>query len=383
MKSLKGKLLDSMPALDLSHGENSVLRALVNRMGGGKDRCWPSNKTIAKEVSLSARSVRRYLAALVKKGVLRTEARFLSNGRQTSNIYTASWCPDTVLDKAHKTYDARGDADIGVRHMADMGVRVGRTRMSSPTLGSEIEKASSIKGDEIALSGKSHGNPHIEPSYEPKEGTSDKKRRRFLYAFKARKEKTELSREKRNMNSMNSDKKRDAAKFPKGIKASDVIATKGQYGKKASLSDDKKNVVRIWRELVYKYNSADFIPAVTAKEAGMLKAINKHCTEAGLSYTTQLDLALGRWGAFVTAGVTDSGGYTRPVTPSVSFVAGHINTLIKLTPPRKYVKPVEVKSESKPKLTITLKEKVDEGDRLATVEDYRIAFGRGKKGDSK
>lgn len=49
--------------------------------------CWPAIKTIARDTSMSASTVKRALADLVQCGLLRKERRFRENRGNTSNRY--------------------------------------------------------------------------------------------------------------------------------------------------------------------------------------------------------------------------------------------------------------------------------------------------------
>ena len=50
-------------------------------------QCWPSLKTIAKDTSMSKRTVQRAIDDLVKYGVLEKECRTRENGGSSSNNY--------------------------------------------------------------------------------------------------------------------------------------------------------------------------------------------------------------------------------------------------------------------------------------------------------
>ena len=49
--------------------------------------CWPSIKTIARELSISDRTVRRAIQDLQKAKLIRKEYAYRSNGSNTSNRY--------------------------------------------------------------------------------------------------------------------------------------------------------------------------------------------------------------------------------------------------------------------------------------------------------
>ncbi|MGB4661252.1 MAG: helix-turn-helix domain-containing protein [Mobilitalea sp.] len=49
--------------------------------------CWPAIKTIAKDTSLSASTVKRAIADLIRCGLLNKEYRYRENGGNSSNRY--------------------------------------------------------------------------------------------------------------------------------------------------------------------------------------------------------------------------------------------------------------------------------------------------------
>ena len=51
-------------------------------------RCWPSIRTIGRELGLSRSTVKRALEDLVKSGYLKKEPRYRENGSKSSSLYT-------------------------------------------------------------------------------------------------------------------------------------------------------------------------------------------------------------------------------------------------------------------------------------------------------
>ena len=70
---------------DLPHRARTVYMYLRDRAGGGS--CWPSIKTIARDLHLSPRTVQRALNDLEHAGYIRRENRYRENGSRTSNLY--------------------------------------------------------------------------------------------------------------------------------------------------------------------------------------------------------------------------------------------------------------------------------------------------------
>ena len=69
-----------------------LLRTLVDYMGQ-KDFCWPSMNSLAAEVAVTVRQIRRLLRLLEAAGYIQTEARFRSDQSQASNVFRWSWVP--------------------------------------------------------------------------------------------------------------------------------------------------------------------------------------------------------------------------------------------------------------------------------------------------
>lgn len=53
-------------------------------------QCWPSERRIALDLSISKSTVKRAIADLVKSGYIRTEQRYRKNGGKSSLLYTVS-----------------------------------------------------------------------------------------------------------------------------------------------------------------------------------------------------------------------------------------------------------------------------------------------------
>jgi len=77
---------NSIYAADLPHRAVAVYMYLKDRTN--KDRtCWPSIRTIARELHLSRATVQRALNDLCVAGYLSKESRWRENGGRTSNLY--------------------------------------------------------------------------------------------------------------------------------------------------------------------------------------------------------------------------------------------------------------------------------------------------------
>lgn len=77
---------DSIYASDLPHRARAVYMYLKDRTN--KDgTCWPSIRTIARELKLSRATVCRALDDLCRAGLLEKSKRWRENGGCTSNLY--------------------------------------------------------------------------------------------------------------------------------------------------------------------------------------------------------------------------------------------------------------------------------------------------------
>ena len=77
---------DSIYAAELPHRDVAVYMYLKHR-ANAEGRCWPSVRTIAKDLSLSRATVQRALRELQQDGWIAAEPRWRENGSCTSNCY--------------------------------------------------------------------------------------------------------------------------------------------------------------------------------------------------------------------------------------------------------------------------------------------------------
>jgi len=65
----------------------AVYMYLVQR-ANSDGQCWPSERRIALDLSISKSTVKRAIADLVKNGYIRTEQRYRKNGAKSSLLFT-------------------------------------------------------------------------------------------------------------------------------------------------------------------------------------------------------------------------------------------------------------------------------------------------------
>ena len=77
---------DAIYAAELPHRDVAVYMYLKHR-ANAEGRCWPSVRTIAKDLNLSRATVQRALRELQQGGWIMAEPRWRENGSCTSNSY--------------------------------------------------------------------------------------------------------------------------------------------------------------------------------------------------------------------------------------------------------------------------------------------------------
>lgn len=105
------RITKARAAVGLMPAEKLLLRILVDSMGD-KNICWPSLKTLADEVGVTVRHLRRMLRHLEAAGWIKSEARYRADRSQTSNAYT--WCgPQDMAVSAPQTCVSDLELSIG------------------------------------------------------------------------------------------------------------------------------------------------------------------------------------------------------------------------------------------------------------------------------
>ncbi len=77
---------DSIYSSDLPHRAVAVYMYLVAR-ANADGQCWPSERKIALDLSLSKSTVKRAIADLKKHGYIKSELRYRKNGANSSLLY--------------------------------------------------------------------------------------------------------------------------------------------------------------------------------------------------------------------------------------------------------------------------------------------------------
>ena len=84
-----------MNYFDSIYSDNLPSRAVVVYMylaqrANSDGQCWPSERRIALDLSISKSTVKRAIADLVESGYIRTEQRYRKNGAKSSLLFTVT-----------------------------------------------------------------------------------------------------------------------------------------------------------------------------------------------------------------------------------------------------------------------------------------------------
>ena len=80
---------DSIYSDNLPSRAIAVYMYLVQR-ANSDGQCWPSERRIALDLSISKSTVKRAIADLVKSGYIRTEQRYRKTGAKSSLLFTVN-----------------------------------------------------------------------------------------------------------------------------------------------------------------------------------------------------------------------------------------------------------------------------------------------------
>lgn len=97
------KVKNQLIVSDMKDSEFRILVYLIARTKDGK--CFPSMRTMAKELPSSKETIRKCVDSLIKKNIIQRENRVIGTGKKTSNLYTISkdyLVPDTVDEILNK-----------------------------------------------------------------------------------------------------------------------------------------------------------------------------------------------------------------------------------------------------------------------------------------
>ncbi len=155
---------NAMKVFDLSAGEYACLTMLFSYAGADKDKCFPSQATLAECLNVKDRAVRKYLDGLEKKGCLIIYNTFNSHNQKTKNVYDLSPC----LHKIRELYCANeqktnvsegqklvrksrniGQVQMNLSNSMDRSECSGGTGPNEPTTNNNIQITNKKDDDDI------------------------------------------------------------------------------------------------------------------------------------------------------------------------------------------------------------------------------------------
>lgn len=119
---------NAMKVFDLTAGEYACLTMLFSYAGADKDKCFPSQATLAECLNVKDRAVRKYLDGLEKKGCLIIYNTYNNYNQKTKNVYDLSPC----LHKIREIFcvnEEKTDISEGKR-MVRKSRRIGQVQMN-------------------------------------------------------------------------------------------------------------------------------------------------------------------------------------------------------------------------------------------------------------
>ncbi|MED1304218.1 replication protein [[Bacillus thuringiensis] serovar konkukian] len=89
---------NAMKVFDLTAGEYACLTMLFSYAGADKDKCFPSQATLAECLNVKDRAVRKYLDGLERKGCLVIYNTYNNYNQKTKNVYDLSPCLQKIRE---------------------------------------------------------------------------------------------------------------------------------------------------------------------------------------------------------------------------------------------------------------------------------------------
>lgn len=138
---------NAMKVFDLNSGEYSCLTMLFSYAGADKDKCFPSQDALAVDLNIKdARTVRRYLEGLEKKGAIIIYNRQNKNDYKISNLYDLSPCLAKIRELYCSNQEKVGDFGIKISKKSS---NEGQDKIVlSENTGSEASEASECYSEE-------------------------------------------------------------------------------------------------------------------------------------------------------------------------------------------------------------------------------------------
>ncbi|MED1302650.1 replication protein [[Bacillus thuringiensis] serovar konkukian] len=155
---------NAMKVFDLSAGEYACLTMLFSYAGADKDKCFPSQATLAECLNVKDRAVRKYLDGLEKKGCLIIYNTFNSHNQKTKNVYDLSPCLHKIRElfcaneqtmnipegqKLVRKSRNNGQVQMNLSNSMDRSECSGGTGPNEPTTNNNIQITNKKDDDDI------------------------------------------------------------------------------------------------------------------------------------------------------------------------------------------------------------------------------------------
>ncbi|MDA1850285.1 helix-turn-helix domain-containing protein [Bacillus cereus] len=155
---------NAMKVFDLTAGEYACLTMLFSYAGADKDKCFPSQATLAECLNVKDRAVRKYLDGLEKKGCLIIYNTYNNYNQKTKNVYDLSPCLHKIREifcvNEEKTDISEGkrmvrksrndgQVQMNLSNSTDRSECTGGTGPNEPTTNNNIQLTNKKDDDDI------------------------------------------------------------------------------------------------------------------------------------------------------------------------------------------------------------------------------------------
>lgn len=139
----------AMAQQGLTSPEKFVLVVLADASAEIDGACWLSHSTIAERTSLGESTVRRVLTGLQDKELVDVNQRFMSNGKQTSNLYRLGCYTDLDEEGARREHPAvASTSPARSEHHVEPTTRSNRKKDNQTSSGSRSSRRAARERDE-------------------------------------------------------------------------------------------------------------------------------------------------------------------------------------------------------------------------------------------
>jgi len=234
----RGKFVEQIYKFDMTQRGRNVITYLINRANKEDLTCFPAVKTIARECSISPKTVRRALKDLLDLGLLKKEERWRDNGGQSSNLYTLVLdgktpprkTPKKSIKKRHT--EVTGQIKMPVEQnkkesssITSIGFEDLMNKSTKKENGKETENSENVVGqspvDQLV--------PSEETIKDANASNSDNRKEKPIQLFKSAKKKSTKKAIKKNIGQVILDKAKKVLNNKKNDIKVEVIRVPGQH----------------------------------------------------------------------------------------------------------------------------------------------------------